>query len=160
MGRGDAIVNIRDTIGALVTLLEAVTVTAPRATSIKKVYRFAPDQGTALTMLPCAMLSYEQQPVRFLPALMMKPYVIRIMVFVGQTASQAEAHADTASALLDEIITTLSENQRLDNTVGVIREFRGASPDTIVLLDRNGIGYVGLDLYLEVTLNSAANHAA
>ena len=152
--------NIRDTVSALVTLLESVTITDPKATTIKKVYRFPPDMGTALTMLPCAILTYEQQPVRFLPALMMKPYVIRIVLFVGQASSQAETHADTASALLDAIITTLSENQRLDNTVGVIREFRGASPDTIVLLDRNGIGYVGLDLYLEVTLNSAANHAA
>lgn len=160
MGRGDAIVNIRDTVSALVTLLEAVSITDPRTVAIKKVYKFPPDMGTALTMLPCVVMSYEQQPVRFLPALIMKPYVIHLLVFVGQTASQAETHADTASALLEAIITTLSENQRLDNTVGVIREFRGGSPDTLVALDRNGIGYVGLDLYLEVTLNGAANHAA
>jgi hypothetical protein len=152
--------DIRATIDALADLLETVAITEPRETGILKCWHFPPDMKTPLTNLPCAMLTYEQQPIRFLPSLLMKPYAIHILVFVGQTASQAETHADTASALLDEIINTLSANQRLSGSVGVIREFRGASPDTLVQLDRNGIGYVGLDLYLEVTLNDAASHSA
>jgi hypothetical protein len=152
--------TIRDVHSYLQTLLGAIAVTDPVSTGITRVYKFVPKARAALGDLPCAILTYEQEPVLFKPAFLHKPYRIHIQVFVAKAEAEADQSADIASAILDKIILALSASQNLNGTVSVIRQFRGASPETLTVLEWAGTGYVGLDLYLEVTITEAGNHAA
>lgn len=150
--------TIRDVHTYLQTMLEGISITDPVATGIVRTYKFIPKSRAALGDLPCALLTYEQQRIEFRPALLMKPYAIRIQVFVARATAEADQSADIASALLDEIIQALSASQTLGGTVSVIRSFRGAAPETLTALEWAGNVYVGLDLYLEVTITAAGNH--
>lgn len=152
--------SIRDVHTALGTLLDAITITSPVSTGINRVYKFTPPSRVALADLPCVLLTYEQQPIQFKPALLMKPYSIHIQVFVRDAMVEADVGADIASEILEKIIQSLSGDQTLGGTVSVIRAFRGAAPESMGVLEWAGKPYVGLDLYLEVTLTEAGNHAA
>lgn len=152
--------TIRDVHSYLQTLLGAITITDPVSTGITRVYKFVPKARASLGDLPCVILTYEQEPVLFKPAFLHKPYLIRIQVFVAKAEAEADQSADIASAFLDKIILALSGAQNLNGTVSVVREFRGAAPETLTVLEYAGVGYVGLELYLAVTITEAGNHAA
>lgn len=152
--------TIRDVHGYLQTLLAGITITDPVSVGIRRVFKFVPKSRQALADLPCVILTYEQEPVQFKPAFLHKPYRIRIQLFVEKATAEADRSADIASAFLDKIILALSGSQTLNGTVSVIREFRGAAPETLTLLEYAGVGYVGLELYLAVTITEAGVHAA
>lgn len=157
---------IRDVLSALQTLLATVSISAPVAKSIRRVYKFPPPQRLALADLPCVILTYEQEPVLFKPALLMKPYSIRLQVFVAPAAADADVSADIASEFLEQMIQTISGNMTLGGTVSVIRAFRGGGlrsegiAETLTALEWAGNAYVGLDLIIDVTITEAKEHSA
>lgn len=150
---------IRDVHTALQTLLGAITITSPVSTGIARVYKFTPPARVAVADVPCVLLTYEQQPVMFRPALLQKPYSIHMQVFVKDATVDADVGADIASEFLEKIIVALSGDQTIGGTVSVIRQFRGASPETLTILEWAGKPFVGLDLYLDVTLTESREHA-
>ncbi len=152
--------DIRSVHADLVTRLATLTITAPVASSVKRVYKYVPALSKAVTDYPCIFLTYELTKVRFLPAFLEQDYTIHIQFFAGKVVPEQDVAADIASAFLDALVLKLSNSQRLGGTVSVIRELRGASPDTITRLDWAGVAFVGLDLFLDVTLKTAASHAA
>ena len=68
-----------------------------------------------------------------------------------------------AAAFLEAIITKLAESKTTmtlgGNINGFIQELRGAEPETIVTLEWGGIGYVGLDLFLDIDIDQVAGYA-
>lgn len=150
---------IRAVHTALQTLLGSLSITSPSSISMARVYKFTPPARVALADLPCAILTYEQQPVLFKPALLMKPYSIHIQVFFKKASVEADVSADVASEFLEKIIQALSGDMTLGDSVSVIRQFRGAAPETLTILEWAGEPYVGLDLFLEVTLTESKVHA-
>jgi hypothetical protein len=150
---------IRDVHTAIGTLLDAITITSPVTSGIERVYKFTPPASQMLMDIPCVLLTYEQEPVLFKPGLMMKPYSIHIQVMVMEATMEADVGADMASEFLEKIILALSGDQTLGGTVSVIRAFRGGSPETVTVLEWGNKPFVGLDLYLDVTLTTATVHA-
>jgi hypothetical protein len=152
--------NIRATCAYLATLLEGLEITDPMPARIKRCWRFIPPARMAIADFPCAMLGYELQAVHFGSAIRQKNYSIHIQLLAGRAEVEADIAADIASAFLEALHDALSSHQRLGGTASVIRELRGASPETLTVLEWAGVAFVGLDLFLEVTLAEARVNAA
>jgi hypothetical protein len=152
--------DIRSVHADLVTRLATLAITAPVTASIKRVYKYVPKLSAAITDYPCIFLTYGLESLQFMPSFTEQQYSIHIQMFIGKAAAEQDITADVASAFLDALVTKLSQSQRLGGTVSVIRGLRGASPDTLTGLEWAGVGFVGLDLFLDVTLKESAVHAA
>lgn len=158
--------NIRDTHSYLVTLLQGLSITAPVSLTVKKAWKFTPPARVALGDLPCAISGYQLTAVRFLPAFLEQDYTVHIQLFIAPATAEQDQSEDIASAFLDALITSLSGHQRLNGNVSVIRALRGAGvnnsggAETLTLLEWASIGYVGLDLFLDLTLKQTAGHVA
>ena len=152
--------NIREVHADLVTRLATLAITEPVASSIKRVYKYVPALSKAITDYPCIFLTYELTQVLFRPAFLEQEYTVHIQLFAGRAEAGQDVSADIASAFLDALVQKLSQSQRLGGTVSVIRGLRGASPDTLAGLSWAGAGFVGLDLFLDITLKTAMEHAA
>lgn len=152
--------NIRDVHADLVTRLDGLAITAPVETEIKRVYKYVPALARSITDYPCIFLTYELTQVWFRPSFLEQEYTIHLQLFAGRVEVEQDVAADIASAFMDALVTKLSQSQRLGNTVSVIRGLRGATPDTLTGLQWAGAAFVGLDLFLDVTLKTAASHAA
>ena len=152
--------DIRSVHADLVTRLATLEITEPYAAEIKRVYKYVPSLSRAIGDYPCFFLTYELTQVKFLSAFLEQDYTIHLQLFVGKVEPEQDVAADVASAFLDALITKLSQSQRLGNTVSVIRGLRGAAPDTLTGLTWAGVSFVGLDLFLDVTLKTTAEHAA
>ena len=152
--------NIRDVHADLVTRLATLAITAPVASQIQRVYKYVPALSTAITDYPCIFLTYELTAARFPPSFLEQDYTVHIQLFAGRVEIEQDIASDIASAFLEALVTKVSQSQRLGNTVSVIRGLRGATPDTLAGLQWAGVGFVGLDLFLDVTLKTAASHAA
>jgi hypothetical protein len=152
--------NIRSVHADLVTRLATLEITAPVPATIKKVFKYVPALSKSITDYPCIFLTYELTQVWFRPSFLEQEYTVHIQLFAGRIETEQDVAADIASAFLDALVTKLSTSQRLGNTVSVIRGLRGAAPDTLTGLQWAGVGFVGLDLFLDVTLKTTAVHAA
>ena len=152
--------NIRSVHADLVTRLATLAITEPVPATIKKVFKYVPSLSKTITDYPCVFLTYELQQVWFRSAFLEQEYAIHIQLFAGRAEPEQDVTADIASAFLDALVTKLSASQRLGNTVSVIRGLRGSTPDTLTGLQWAGVGFVGLDLFLDVTLKTTAVHAA
>lgn len=158
---GVDLVNIRSVHAYMAnTLLKNLAITLPRAATIKRVYPYIPSPRTPLTDLPCAMLTFEQKPVVFHSALMHRDYGINVRVVTGKVEPDGIIAAEMAASFLDAIITACSGAITLGGTVSLIQQLRGQSPETLVLWEWAGIGYVGLDLFLDVRLSESIQHSA
>lgn len=152
--------GIREAMGAVATLIGGLEITAPYARTVPKVWPFPPPRDKTLAETPCAILGYEQRPVVFGPAILHKPYSIHIQFFAGRSDAELDVRAAIAAEFNDKLITALSGSQLLGGTVSVINGLRGEVPESLVVLNWNNVGYVGLDLWLDVTIVQAASHAA
>jgi len=152
--------NIRDVHADLVTRLATLSITEPVTSEIKRVYKYVPALSKAVADYPCVFLTYELTQVWFKSAFLEQEYTIHIQLFAGKVATEQDVAADIASAFMEALVQKVSLSQRLGGTVSVIRGLRGASPDTLTKLEWAGVGFVGLDLFLDVTLKTAASHAA
>jgi hypothetical protein len=152
--------DIRSVHADLVTRLATLAITAPATASIKRVYKYVPKLSKAITDYPCIFLTYGLEQVLFMPSFTEQQYTIHIQMFIGKVEAEQDISADVASAFLDALVTKLSQSQRLGGTVSVIRGLRGSSPDTLTGLEWADVDFVGLDLFLDVTLKTAMEHAA
>lgn len=158
--------NIRDVHNYLTgTVLASLAITAPYALTVQKAWKFIPPANQGLAALPVTISTYQLEQVYFKPAFLEQQYAIRIQLFAAPAAMQTDEGADIASAFLDALVTALSAHQSLGTNVSVIRGLRGGpggagGPETLTVLSWAGVSYVGLDLYLDVTLKTAAVHAA
>jgi hypothetical protein len=155
--------NIRDTHAYLVTLIGGLSITAPVAKTMGKAWKFTPPTNTSLAELPATICTYQLERVDFKPSFLEEQFSIHIQLFAGLAAAEGDIAADIASAFLEALILALSSRQTLGGNVAVIRGMRGGGsgpggPETLVVLPWGGVGYVGLDLYLEVTLKTAKEH--
>ena len=150
--------DIRSVHADLVTRLATLEITAPYAAEIKRVYKYTPAVGRAITDYPCIMLTYQLTEAKFPPSFLEQLYTIHIQLFAAKAEPELDVAADVAAAFLDALVNKISDSQRLGNTVNVIRGVHGA-PETLVNLTWAGVNFVGLDLYLDVTLKTAKEHA-
>lgn len=142
------------------TFLPGIAITEPEAASIVRAYSTVPDLRRALGDLPCAMLpTHELQGVRFQSAFIEKDYAVNVQLFVKSAEVEQGLSAQMAAAFEDAIILACSGALRLGGTASVIRGVRGER-ETVTRLDWAGQSYVGLDMWIDVTLKETKAHSA
>lgn len=156
--------SIRDAHSYLsASILNGLAITAPYSKTIKKAWKFIPPARVALADTPCAFSTFALRPVQFKSGFIHKRYTIHIQVAVGPAETDADQLADMAAAFLEAIITKLAESKTTmtlgGNINGFIQELRGAEPETVVTLQWGGIGYIGLDLFLDIDIDQVAGYA-
>jgi hypothetical protein len=151
---GGNLVNIDAVHTALAELVADLTITAPYPATVKRVWPYAPPIKT-IVEVPGAILNHDLTEVKFLPGGMVEQqYDMHLQFFAASADVEAHIAAAAANAFLDALITALSTHVRLEGVVQVVRGMRGAAAGggTIVTFERSGLGYVGLDLIIPITL--------
>lgn len=142
------------------SILQGLAITTPIQTTIKRAYDFFPPPRIALPDLPCAMVTFEQRPVLFKPALIMKPYTMHIQIYAAKI--EDETGPAKATAFLDALIQKISESATtltLGGGVATVQQLRGETPETLVVFERAGAAYVGIDVYLDIIINQNAGYS-
>ena len=142
------------------TFLPAIAISDPVVESIARAYPTVPDLNRSLTDMPCAMLpTHELQAVEFKSAFLVQRYGIKLDVFVGPVTVEQGLLARKAAAYEQAIILACSGAQRLGGNASVIRGVRGER-ETMTRFEWAGQAYVGLDLWIDVTLQTTREHSA
>lgn len=142
------------------TLLPTLAITDPVTSSIQKVYPMTPDVDRALTDIPCVIMpGFELQAIHFNSAYLEQLYAIHLQFLVRRAEVEQGIGAQMAAAYIDALASALSGAQRLGGTVSVIRGLRGER-ETVASLSWAGVAFVGLDLWLDVTLKQTKEHSA
>ena len=149
--------NIRDAHSALATLLGNLAIIEPRPQKIVHAWKFVPPANQTI-QLPCTVSTYELKPVVFGPALLKQQYTVHIQLFSGRADTQVDVGSEVASSFLEQLILALSDKVTLDGTVANIGALRGQTTETLARLEWGGQAYVGLDLFLDITMFQGANH--
>lgn len=150
--------DIRSLHSYLATILETLAITQPYAITLQKAWKFVPPVSASIADLPCVFSTYELKPVIFHSGLLHRQYAINMQLIAGKMMPEADVSCDIASSFLEALITKLSGDQLLGGNVTVINGLRGATPDTLTRFEFGKQSYVGLDLFLDITMSSAANH--
>lgn len=143
------------------SILQDLAITAPVQTSIKKAYRYFLPPSKAIADLPCAMVTFEQRPVVFGPALLHKPYTFRIVIYADK--AESDTGPEKAANFMDAFVSKLAESSetiRLGGTVSLIQNLRGQTPETLGIQERGGNAYIGLELFLDVQITTTPGYSA
>ena len=152
------IVDVHQYLAA--TFFPGIAITDPEIASIQKAYPMTPDLDAALTDIPCVIMpGFELQAVMFHSAFIEERYAVRAQVFVKRAEVQQSIGAQMAASFLTAIGLALSSHQRLGQTASLVRGLRGER-DTLVSLTWAGVSYIGLDLWIDITLKTSKEHAA
>jgi hypothetical protein len=144
--------TIRDALARIKAVEEGLSITAPVAQRIKRVYTYFPHQS-AMPEVPCFMHTFSLIEVKHVPnGQRRQSYIVRTQ-FLSGDADQDRA-ADIATAFLAKWLDAFSDDLKLNGVVeGQIR-LRGGDP-TLANLEFAGKHYVGLDLFIEVPMSDA-----
>ena len=143
--------NIRAALDRLVVIQGGLSITDPIAASISAAYKYVPRQDTALPSTPCWMndwtLIREERHID----MRIQLYTVHMQLFV-RDADQDQA-ADIASAFMEKTVEALDADVTLAGAV-TRQSLRGGEP-TLVSLERAGLSYIGLDLFLDMEMKEA-----
>lgn len=153
------------TIAALIdylagTFLPSVAITSPQAAEIQHVYKLMPDSSRMIDVWPSAILNYELQGTIFHPNFLERQYAVHVQLLVAPVSAGQQLASEMAVAFDEALALALSDEMRLGGNVSVVRGYHSDSPDAIVRLTWGGASFVGLDVYLDVTLKTGKVHSA
>ena len=142
--------GIRAALDRLVVVESALAITAPVKANVKKAYKTYPKKGTALSA-PCMMNGWTlRQHDRFV-ALREQRLTISIQLFADD--ADTDRAADIAAAFYEVLVDALDDDVTLNGNV-TDSVLRGGDP-TLAGLEWDGRVYVGLQLFLDVTISEA-----
>lgn len=161
--------DILDAIDAIVATQSAITVSRPGlgAFSVKRAYPYSPPQNV-LPDPPCFTNSWDLgSPGNYPGANRYLDYTVNMQFYAGlATKGDDSRTAAIATAFWPAILQAFQ--QRSEAGIGGIQlygyvddvltptctsvRFRGASP-TLSILSRGGADYIGLDLFLDITVS-------
>ncbi len=143
--------NIRAALDRLVVIQAGLSITDPTEVSIGTAYKYVPRQDTTLPDTPSWMndwtLIREERHID----MRIQFYTVHMQLFV-RDADQDQA-ADIASAFMEKAVEALDADVTLAGAV-TRQSLRGGEP-TLVSLERAGLSYIGLDLFLDLEMKEA-----
>lgn len=140
--------GISAALDALNEIQAGLAITSPIVESIKRVYKYMPNQSESINDCPCFVNTWTLLPVLRMPSLRETEYDVRMWLVV-KDMNQSRA-ADIATAFMDQILTVFDTNLTLGGTVSH-HDLMGGTP-TLIGFDWAGGPYVGLDLHLHMYL--------
>lgn len=143
---------------ALRAIQAGLEISDPTAMEIKKVWAFRPPADKSLADLPCWLNSWTfTGEERQFAHERLQRYTVSMQLFVGSADVEADIKADIASAFMAELVDALDASIALGGAV-TYQNLRGGDP-TLALLDWAGLGYVGLNLFLDLEMKEGASFA-
>ena len=143
--------NIRTALDRLVVIQAGLSITDPIEASVGAAYKYVPRQDTTLPATPSWMndwtLIREERHID----MRIQFYTVHMQLFV-RDADQDQA-ADIASAFMEKAVEALDADVTLAGAV-TRQSLRGGEP-TLVSLERAGLSYIGLDLFLDLEMKEA-----
>ena len=143
--------DIRTALDALVIREAALTIAAPAAATIAKVYKYMPPQEITLET-PCFTNGWRlvRHDMGHGRSSVLEGYAVNAQLFIGD--ADLEVAADIATAFHVAFVTDIQDG---DNTLGgaaSVYRFREGEGASLVALQRAGLNYIGVDYHLEVLL--------
>lgn len=145
--------DIRTVMGAVVTMQESLSITAPVSSAIKRAYKYTPPMSSALPDTPCFFNSWTLQNQELDIGLRILFYTVHMQLAVLD--SDQDQAADIASSYMNALITAHNADVQIGDTV-TLSQLRGGDP-TLAVLSWAGTDYIGLDLFLDVELKDAVS---
>jgi hypothetical protein len=149
--------DIRTAVTNLNTLQLGLSIASPVALTVKRVWPYVPPQNVALPEYPAWMNTWDL--VRELRAIGLRELVFTVhaQLFAAPADREQDRALDIATAFLDSFITALDANVSLSQSV-TEANLRGSSP-TLAILERGGLAFAGLDLFIDIVMKEAKNFA-
>jgi len=140
------IMNIRRVMDRIVQLQGDLAIEEPTSMRIAKAYKYVPPMRVAAPSTPCFMNTWTMVGETRRSVVREQMYIVHMQLLVAD-ADQDRA-ADIASAFHEQLVNAFDKDVTLLATC-TRQALRGADP-TLVLLERAGRAYIGLNLYLDV----------
>lgn len=142
--------NLAAILDAVVAVQTALTITSPIATSIKAVHRYPPNRQSVLPDTPCWMNGWTfnrvEDQVDF-DGNQRYFYTINAQLFIKE--ADLNQGAAIATAFHQKWIDAVLANAALNGPTIHNLAPRGGDP-TLVMLEWAGVGFIGLNEYLDV----------
>lgn len=139
--------DIRSALDRIVAIQQSLSITSPVALSIKRAYKYVPPQEAALD-LPCWQNSWTMVSETRGFGSREQLYTVNMQLLVAD-ADQDRA-ADIATAFHVALVDALDNDRTLGGTV-TRQDLRGGNP-TLVVFERSGNVYLGLNLFLDLVM--------
>lgn len=147
--------DIRSALDRLVAIEKDIAITEPARLAVKRAYKYFPPQSVAVPDLPCFMNSWTLVEERRGISLREQRYTVNIQFFAGE--GDQDYTADVASAFMAAFMDALDADVSLGGAV-TDSDLRGGNP-TLAILERAGRSYIGLNLFLDLTMKDAVSFA-
>lgn len=143
-------------LARVVAIQQALTITAPIAASVTKAYTYFPSPRHALPGPRVWQNEWSMLPIE--PARMMSTrdlkYQVRMQFLAAEVESGDEVRsAEIATAFWEEALAAFCADVGLGGTC-TLALLRGGEP-TLGLIERAGKGYVGLEAFLDISIETA-----
>ena len=132
------------------TIQAGLSISAPVAASIAKVWFAIPPQSAALSDFPCFMNTWgvvESKPVAS-NTILYQDYWVRMQLLVKD--ADADRAAAIATAFMPQIVSGFAAHWQLAGAVRNISWRGSTGTATLLPLDFAGFHYIGLDLTLDL----------
>lgn len=146
--------SIRGALDRIVTIQGGLSIADPVKLSVKKAWKYIPPQNKTLPETPAWMNAWrfvEQERISGLRSLQ---YSVNMRLAAADAMVEQNRGADIATAFWEAAFTAFDGDIRLGNTA-VNSRLRSEGP-TLVVIEFGGKTYIGLDLWLDVEIASAA----
>lgn len=135
-------------------------VSKPLPVLIKRAYPYFPKAGVAIADLPCFINQWTSPEISYRSAVVLGNFTMHMQLLVNKVEAEADRSAAIASAFFPKIVEAFAANVKLGAWApATVLALRGGDP-TLTVLDFAGLGFVGLDLFLDLHLNSAMEMTA
>lgn len=142
--------DIRSCLDRIIAIQRSLSITSPIAATIKRAYKYFPPQEAPLET-PCFQNAWTLVSEERGGGVRRQRYTVRMQLLVDD--ADQERAADIATAFHVALVDAFDADVTLAQTCSH-QSLRGGSP-TLVVFERAGRFYVGLDLYLDIEMDEA-----
>lgn len=147
---------LRDALDRLVALEEAVSITDPTTTSIRKAWKTVPPEGTRAPVTPLAINVWTFAQREAFQSLSRRFYTIRIDIATHDR--DVDRAADIVTALTEQFLDDLDQDITLNGNVERV-DMRGADP-TLSVLPVAGADLVNARLFIDFVIRQIKEFSA
>lgn len=145
--------NIREVKKALSRAQKSVEITEPSEMRIVRVYPYLPPGQDAIDT-PCFINQHRTVSQILRPnGFRERRLVMRCQVLLAQTGVDFDHYAECLDEFEEAFFEAVAANLQLDGTVSVTNLRSNEAEFTPVVFERNGIGYIGAQYLMDVTIN-------
>lgn len=152
--------NIGAVMAQVAIIQAAVAITSPAVVPVRKVWTWPPPMSRSIPGhdTPCFLNEWTlDREDRTTNGLRQQYYTVHMQLLVDGE-SDFDSAAEVASAFMAAIVDAFDATETINGSA-FWSKLRGGNP-TLAPMQRNGLMYAGLDLYLDVTLTEGKTYGA